>query len=511
MPTPIFLVELNLIIKTYLESKSKSNSLNFKELFFKEVNEELKKIHKKSEYKRGYMCFDEFMSINPNDKELLLIKNLALNDPDTKFNINRLNTRLNIKFLECSFKNQVNFEDFKNNDSISFENCTFEKRLRISSKKNGIPTKKSKSEIYREKNKINFLGLVNCTCLDDIRIGHSNINTLEIENLKILGDKELNIGEVNVENLDFHAIRNAGSIRIYNLNKNYKKYHKNPNKYSFSNNNFGNLELQNVNFQSFKIGTMFENLFQNCLYSDVKWSEDILGESALLKTEKFEKYLIQQQNTYRMLKNIAKSNNDRPQELEFYSEEMKIYQRIINTKYNLDKKINPDKQFIFYPLYLIFSMIGFMMSYLYDYTNNLNKNKKIKSIDILTLEFSKINDFGLNWFRPFYILIYLNLLFILIYYLFSFILLVPHLTQNFIYFTTYINILNIINLIYSIPLFISQLLNQVFLLLNPLNTFEFVTKENVHPIWEVFRNLLSIINAILIYQIIVAFRKFSRK
>lgn len=58
---------------------------------------------------------------------------------------------------------------------------------------------------------------------------------------------------------------------------------------------------------------------------------------------------------------------------------------------------------------------------------------------------------------------------------------------------------------------------QMFMLLNPLESlYDIMSKTNlacykVTSTWEVFRNLLSIINAILIYQIIVAFRKFSRK
>lgn len=538
---------LSIIIEKVIEKEIFIQPTNFNKNFKREVLKEIinpeeskenKELNNIIDHKFNFFFEENFIDF-VNDKELdlnfLIFKDLDIvKEFSENIDVKKENSKtyelkkenykefrfhfsssINLKFINCTFLEKVNFEKIKDDKSLIFENCTFEKRLRISTEK------ENEGDKDRPKNNIGHLQLIGNTHLDDIRIGHSEINNLKIENLKIRENSELNIGEVNIKNLQFHAIRNSGSIRIYNLNKNKFEGEE----YSFSNNNFGNLELQNVNFKSFDKAIMFENLVKNCLYSDVEWSENILGDENKNNSEDIRDFLEQQENTYRLLKNIAKSNNNKPQELEFYSKEMNFYQEKINYPEKLDKKNEENKKIyviifqkiglLFYflinfiietilkPLQILFSPLIILLIIIPYLKLTKFWNSKIEILNIITLEFSKINDFGNNWFKPMYYLFFYNAVFLLIFYIWGL-----QISQFPLY-----NIIEDFKNNFNISMFVQQM----FMLLNPLESlYDIMSKTNlacykVTSTWEVFRNLLSIINAILIYQIIVAFRKFSRK
>ena len=169
-------------------------------------------------------------------------------------------------------------------------------------------------------------------------------------------------------------------------------------------------------------------------------------------------------DTYRVLKNIAHDNNDQPQALLFYAREMQFHKKLI-----LESRCNK-KDFKRY----------FIKDILCKYNNGWLKDGRLP--DIITLLFNeKTNNFGLNWWQPIKLIILSSIVFYS-FFLFSLDVDNPH-----------------------------GYWKNIFEFINPTHSIGFIAKGKWTAYSFSIDFIYRIVEGLLIYQTVVAFRKFGKK
>jgi hypothetical protein len=419
------------------------------------------------------------------------------------------------KFLgECIFNPKAEIE------SIKFDECHFEKKLKINnyekkevhdcgtSKGGNYKTgqenevKKDGYEI-RQKNKvkINKLEIVDCTASKDayLRIGFLEVQDFSIKNFRNPENTELNIGDCFFHNFKLTNFRNMGKFKLFKINslsneKPTKKLKGKdnvelPTTFDINNTSIGKTDFQSLNINSFERVKMFDNIFTEVDYTNMQWKTEIkVGQCQNNKITK----LAKQRDIYRTLKNVASRNNDQPQALKFFAKEMEKY------------------------------------------TQSVENNKKIYSLsDRTTLWFNKnTNNFGLDFWKPIGILLYLSMMFYSLFKIpitnsnqaiFLYILLFSLIVYGALFAVKekeikYITIPHWIFLL--IPIFITSFgvfeyddfIKEFFIFLNPLHKMiDFNSYKSLSAFSYAIDFLFRIVEGLLIYQIIQAFRKYGRK
>lgn len=341
-------------------------------------------------------------------------------------------------FTDVWFEDEViiNPKNSNSNLKIVFKGCHFRKKLKIRSAEVGS------YEIQQEnKIKLKALKIIDCTTVNEayLRIGFLDVENFELSNLRLPKNAELNIGDCHFNKFKLTNFRNVGKFKLFKINILEKEKIYNP-RFQIDNTSIGKTDFQSLNIASFARVIMFDNIFSNIDYTNMQWKKEVeVGQ--FNNNDKTE--LAKKRDTYRTLKNVAQKNNDQPQALIFYAQEMKNHKEL----------------------------------------TCLNKNKIDNKKDIAILRFNDwTNEFGLNWKRPlFYQLIpisiaaYLGLLFTL-----------------------------------GVPICVIGHWHYYFEFLNPLHKTQFIGNH-----WNFFTYaidfLFRIIEGLLIYQTIQAFRKYSRK
>ncbi len=335
------------------------------------------------------------------------------------------------------------FLDTKNNasGSLSFIQCDFNDKFKIRSAeakyKNYLKEQKDKKGYLKEqkdKAELKSLKIIGCTVKNGsyLRFGFLSIEEFELKNLRLSQDSELNIGDCQFTKFTLSNFRNIGKFKLYKTN--ILEGEKGE-LFQIDNTSIGDADFQSVSLNSFSEVKMFDNIFHNFKYTNIIWKDIVeVGQTTSNKN-----ILEKQQDTYRTLKNVAQLNNDQPQAIKFYAKEMKSYKDLI--KHN---------------------KAGYSLS------------------DRVTLWFNDLtNDFGLSWWKPLLILLFL-------------------ITPIFYFLLLWCS---------NIPIFNLHHWQYVVQFLNPIHKFDWVVGFFPNLIDILFRAL----EGLLLYQVITAFRKYSKK
>lgn len=340
------------------------------------------------------------------------------------------------EFTDCTFStDQEIFLANAEEASFSLKRCTFEKKFKI----RGLEYTKSYEYQQEHKAALESLTFTSCKVANDedsyLRIGFLKDCEFSLKNLKNQQSSELNIGDCHFSSFELTNFRNLGKFKLFKINIWEGEV---SSKFKIDNTSIGNTDFQSLDLTSFSKVFMFDNIFSEIDYTNVQWPKTIY-------VDQFQKDsdgdVAKKRDSYRMLKNVALKNNDRPQALEFYAQEMENHYEI--TQWN--------------------PSFG----------------------DKLTLWFNKFtNQFGMSWARPLVYLVISSLL---------------------LYACLYFSLLNNSSGYLILPPW-----ENYWTFLNPMHKVEFMLPKYWNG-WTYFIDLLfRVIQALLIYQTIQAFRKFTR-
>lgn len=338
---------------------------------------------------------------------------------------------------------------------VSFNKCHFKQKFKIRSIEDGD------YEYQQEnKSKLKHLSIVDCTVDDDsyLRIGFLDIGEFFLSNLRNPQNSELNIGDARFDSFKLRNFRNIGKFKLYKINI---LDNENGSLFQIDNTSIGNTDLQTISLTSFMKVKLFDNIFTDVTYTNMQWKEEIgVGEFNGNDITKIAK----KRDTYRVLKNVAHKNEDQPQALVFYAKEMQHHKDL--TIRNRCSR----KDFKRYFMNDVFCK------------NESEWLKNGRLTDIITLIFNeKTNNFGLNWWQPIYLLLIISLVF--------YSCLLFSLGDNYSH----------------------QHWNNVFEFMNPAHSTQFIANDKWTALTYFIDLSYRVFEGLLIYQTIVAFRKYSRK
>lgn len=384
----------------------------------------------------------------------LVISNQNVNQPTEGKNYTKSYTKIS-KPLFISFNNVVfeqNLEIIIGNENvepkemIDFKGCYFGKKFKIRNTElqlknkhtdRGLETKNSVEQ--RNKLKIKQFLFQDCNVGENayLRFGFLEVKDFRLSNLRLPQNAELNIGDCHFHKFQLSNFRNVGKFKLYKINilKGERAKQQNP-KFQIDNTSIGKSNLQSVSLTSFAVVKMYDNIFAELDYSNVKWKEAIeVGQLNSNNTEADKK-----RDTYRTLKNVASRNNDQPQAIKFFAKEMEYHQKIVSG------------------------------------------NKEYSLSDRATLWFNKhTNGFGLSFWKPLAWLLFFSVVF------YSFLICSFDDGYHSRYWTG------------------------IFDFFNPTHKTQFINAHHWNGWSYLWDFLFRIIEGLLIYQTIQAFRKYSRK
>ncbi|WP_369178200.1 hypothetical protein [Candidatus Thiodubiliella endoseptemdiera] len=414
---------------------------------------EYKGINDLSQSQFNYYCkFEGQLKINN-----AIIKKNIFNDNQNNFLDNNFGSE--IIFNGCTFEdNQELYLSYNDKTDFLFNDCYFGKKLKIRSVEEG-----DYEEQQNNKTKLKSLKLINCNAdeSDYLRIGFLEVENFELSNLRLPKNAELNIGDCHFKNFKLTNFRNIGKFKLYKINILKRKdidETSNNEEFQIDNTSIGKTDFQSVKLDSFARVIMFDNIFPEVDYTNVQWEREIeVGQYGFedikvrvknkesickIAYEMFNSStrIAKKRDTYRTLKNVMIRNNDQQEALVFYTQEMKEHRKITL------------------------------------------KNNGLLSIDRITLAFNYwTNEFGLNWWRPVWLLIIFSIVF--------YGLLLCSFSDGYN----------------------SEYWQNFFEFLNPTHKTEFIAGE-CWGFWSYTIDFsFRIIEGLFIHQTIQAFRKYSRK
>ncbi len=365
------------------------------------------------------------------------------------------NTLFKLLIEKCEFSTFEIYLKNQENGEVEFKKSTIKSKLKIRSEECGDYEKQQSN-----KSKLKTLKIIDCHVDDNayIRIGYLEIDNFIISNLRNPQNSELNIGDCHFKNYVFSNFRNIGRFKLYKINVFGDEK---GSLFQIDNTSIGDADFQAICLTSFTTVRLFDNIFANIRYTNMQWKEVVevgqYHDGGITEIAK-------KRDTYRVLKNIAHDNNDQPQALLFYAREMQYHKKL-----TLESRCNK-KDFKRY----------FIRDLLCKDSNGWLKDGRLQ--DIATLYFNeKTNNFGLNWWQPIKLII----------------------LSSVIFYSFFLFSLDVDNT--------HEYWKNIFEFINPTHSIGFIAKEN----WTIYSFSIDfmyrIIEGLLIYQTVVAFRKFSKK
>lgn len=423
-------------------------------VFYNEVVSEIPNINKYTEYTNhqfDYTCIF-------HGKIIFIRASLQV----SPFNENQgeyiANSFSKIILEECQFYIFEMYISCQENGEIEFRNCRVENKLKIRSVESG-----EYREQQENKSKLKSVKIIDCSANNNtyFRVGYLEIDEFILSNLRNPGGSELNIGDCFFNKVRISNFRNLGKFKLFKIN--FMKKEKGC-LFQIDNTSIGDTDFQSISLVSFEKVYMFDNIFSDIKYTNVEWKENInVGEYADDEIRKIAK----ERDTYRTLKNVAHKNNDKPQELTFFANEMKRHKELTIKNRCKDTA---------FPRFHIKDCVFCKGS------KNLREGR---ISDIAILLFSEIsNNYGLNWVKPLMLIVVLSLCFYLV--------LLGSMDgfsmNNLSYFAKYI-----------------------FVFINPAHKLEFVCSGKWTFLTYAVDFIFRLAEGLLIYQTITAFRKYTRK
>lgn len=265
--------------------------------------------------------------------------------------------------------------------------------------------------------------------------------------------------------------------------------------FSITNSNLGKMNLLGCDLSSFDLINIRTSFISEIQFANIKW----FNNNSLKQSDE------QNKETYRQLKLAAEKQGDSVSALNFKSKELYFYQKMLNkikeTPKNKDTKIFskilsiltwlPNKVYIFIKLFWT------------KLSNMIDPSKTLSDRIVLFLgKFT--NNYGTNWSRPLFLILIITLIF---YFFIS-----VSLSDQILWSFDITNFNQTISEISAHPSLFFHLLNPAHDLNRILSSKFFAEPEISSVHWSVyaFDILHRIIYAFLIYQLVVAFRKFAK-
>ncbi|OIR24855.1 hypothetical protein [Bathymodiolus thermophilus thioautotrophic gill symbiont] len=390
-------------------------------------------------------------------------------------------------FKKSDFAQELLF-DFNNKEisgthtELEFIECNFGKKLKVRNDETIIsngdvqPLPEKSRYPYHQQNKAQLKELKITDCTADkgayLRIGFLDIGKFELSNLRLPQNAELNIGDCHFQCFKLTNFRNMGKFKLYKINVLLKEYDKkesyNP-RFQIDNTSIGETDFQSINLVSFARVIMFDNIFTELEYTNMQWKHEIeVGQFGFENIKEMVsqfglEYIKERVRNYELICNIvykASGSNTRIAKM--------------RDTYRALKKVmirNHDQQ-------------EALVFYQKEMENHWQITEWKKDFgNKITLAFNKYtNEFGLNWWKPLRLLFGVSLLF---------------------YFLLLCNL--------DIPILELEHWRSYFEFLNPTHKTRFIAKE-YWDFWSYAIDFLfRLIEGLLIYQTIQAFRKYSRK
>ena len=226
-----------------------------------------------------------------------------------------------IQFIGCSFKNK----------RLLLLRNQFLGKLKIS-QIDGSQRKNESRRNNAEKVKIgSLLFFDNMVATGNLfRFGYLDVDNFYFGNINNPVNSEINIGECDFNNFAISNLRNQGKFKIYGIN--VEKTQSQREIFALMDSSFADSEFKNVNLACYKKVYIQDSLFSDLKYTGVHWPNDLeTNPPDDLETDPSDA-IKKKQDTYRILKNVARQNNDAPQAIVFYAKEMEAYSRTLSWK-----------------------------------------------------------------------------------------------------------------------------------------------------------------------------------
>ena len=363
----------------------------------------------------------------------------------------------NFAFWNAKFEDEclIEFDHNKNDLSFIFNQCHFSKKLKIrnSERRLQLPggTDFSEYEIAQKtKLHLSKLHLKNCSVNDGVylRIGFVSVEDFVLSNLKLPQNTELSIGDCHFKNFQLTNFRNIGNFKLYKINI-LKIKHKYFDNPCEEDETKGNKKFQIDNTSIGKTNFQSINLSS---FTEIKIFDNIFTEIDYTNIIWSDKVV-----------GVGQCNND--------TSKLSKQQDSYRTLKNVALRNNDQPQAVkFYAKEMEF------------YRKLVKGNKSYSWSDRATLWFNKrTNNFGLSFWKPLRLLLLLSIVF---------------------YFFVLCSFLDGYN---------SNYWRNIFEFLNPTHKVLFINEYHWSG-WSYFWDFLfRIIEGLLIYQTIQAFRKYSKK
>ena len=369
-----------------------------------------------------------------------------------------------IKFSKAICKNSVIFDSIKSISNFTAKHCTFQhfellsspidNELIFSRNKFLGKFKVSKNDDQQSKDRDNRVEIITLRFMNNtvesgqlVRFGYLNVDYFLCHDLHNSANSEVNIGECDFDNFALFNLRNSGKFRFYRINEK-EEVRKS---FTLIDSSLGDSEFQNVNLADYTKVVVQDNSLSDLQYTAVQWPSAIEPEKLYIDSSK-------------MIPISTQFN-----EAEINKKKRDTYR----TLKNVAQKNNDAPQ-----------AIEFYSKEMGAYSRTLSW-KKGQIIDKLILLFNKwTNLFGLNWLWP--------IGWILGFGLVLYLLLLLSIDSN--------------------DCCICKEWKKFPVFLNPTHKTgaEFICGQ--WGFWAYLFDLsFRIIEATLIYQTIIAFRKFTRK
>jgi hypothetical protein len=277
-------------------------------------------------------------------------------------------------------------------------------------------------------------------------------------------------------------ITNNQTIRLSNCESSIEE----GSKLIIKNSNLGKLNLLGTNLSRFKEVTIKSSFISDIQYANIIWFD----ETSLTGTNE------EKMEIYRQLKLAGEKQGDAVSTLRFKSKELLYYQTTLGQPSSLPKTL----QNLMTPFRIIFK---FLNSFLRSLINFIDPTKTLSDRIILYLG-KTTNNFGTNWTKPIFLILITTLLF--------YIAISISLSNQILWSLDFTNIPQTFVELKLYPSLYFQLLNPAHDL-NRILSSNFFSKSVLKEIhWSVFAFdiLHRIIYAFLIFQLVVAFRKFVK-
>ena len=384
-----------------------------------------------------------------------------------------------IILYKSKFGAEVKFDNCYISERLTISECTFDSIVELSHEKKSKPKIESKAvvgELFLTQNTFHggceFVGNQTTNCMiDSLQIecmssfkGKLLLRDLEIREITIFGTlAEAFIGLRNIRFKEFHfkSFINQSVVRLRNL------IPIDSSQFIVSHSDLLNTSLNDIDFDACGKVVIYSSTLSQITYSDVRWPSEMFVSKAahvIPARSKYERF----KNVYRQLKQAAKNNDSKMDELYFQGKEW---------------------------------------HYVEKYGQRDQKNLFWRFNDAFVLFFNRSNSFGTNWVKPLLFMLIVNAI------LFGLLLIVLDPAINLFCFSCDFAVGDLFGLMRDQFWMYLNLLNPT----HNLKHFELILKEaGLNPIisnWKAMTIdvLLRLSSGYFIYQMIAAFRKFSRK